>query len=226
MTSEELNIIFLSLKVAAISTLLTLPLAVFFAWIMARKQFPGKPLLESMIAIPLVAPPVVTGYFLLLILGRNGLLGSLMYSHLGISLSFNFSSLVIAAVVVALPLSVRTIRSAFELVNPDYERASRTLGASPLNTFTRISLPLALPGIISGSVLAFARSLGEFGATITFAGNISGETQTIPLKIYSSMQVPGSENEVTRLVIISVLISMIAIITAEYFNKKKKYLIS
>ncbi len=226
MTSAELNIIFLSLKVAAISTLLTLPLAVFFAWVMARKQFPGKPLLESMIAIPLVAPPVVTGYLLLLILGRNSLLGSLMYNHMGISLSFNFSSLVIAAVVVALPLSVRTIRSAFELINPDYERASRTLGASPLSTFTRISLPLALPGIISGSVLAFARSLGEFGATITFAGNISGETQTIPLKIYSSMQVPGNENEVTRLVIISILISMTAIIIAEYFYKKRKYLIS
>ena len=225
LSTEELEIIYLTIRVALVSTISTLPVAVVLSKILASKQFPGKSFLESIITIPLVAPPVVTGYLLLLILGRNGILGKWLYETFDISLAFNFHALVIASVIVSLPLAVRTMKSAFELVDPHYEQASRTLGASRLATFTRVSLPLALPGIVSGMVLSFARSLGEFGATITFAGNISGQTQTIALMVYSNMQIPGQELQVTRLVIVSLIISVAAIMLSEYFNSRKKFLI-
>lgn len=221
----EIEVIFLTVKVALVCTITTLPIAVILSWLLARKNIPGKPIIESIITLPLVAPPVVTGYLLLLLLGRNGLIGSWLYNTLGIKMAFNFTALVIASVIVSLPLAIRTMKSAFELIDPVYEQASRTLGASKTATFFRVSLPLALPGIISGIVLAFARSLGEFGATITFAGNIQGKTQTMALMVYSNMQVPGHEMQVTRLVVISVIISIAAIIVSEYFNKRKRYLI-
>lgn len=221
----ELEVIWLTLKVAAISTLTTLPLAVWISWMLSRKKIPGKALIESLITFPLVAPPVVTGYILLMLFGRNGILGKWLFESLGITLSFNFAALVIASVIVSMPLAVRTMKSAFDLIDPLYEQASRTLGASRIATFFRVSLPLALPGIISGMVLAFARCLGEFGATITFAGNIQGKTQTIALMVYSNMQVPGKDLQVTRLVIVSIVISIAAIILSEYFNKQKRYLV-
>ncbi len=222
---NEISIIFLTLKVAFTSTLLTLPLAIWLGWILARKNFIGKFLVEGLVNIPLVAPPVVTGYLLLILLGRNGIIGHWLYETLGIKLAFNFAALIIASVVVSLPLAIRNTKAAFELVDPNYEKASSSLGASKFGTFFRVYLPMAFPGILSGAVLAFARSLGEFGATISFAGNIAGKTQTIALSVYSNMQIPGREMQVTRLVIVSLLISLAAIIASEYLNKKKKYFV-
>ncbi len=220
----ELQIIWLTLKVAALSTLCTLPAATWLGWFLARKEIPGKAIIEALISLPLVAPPVVTGYVLLLLLGRNGVLGATLFNILGIRLTFNFAALVIASMAVSLPLAVRAIRSAFELVDPAYEKSSLTLGASRMSTFFRVSLPMALPGILSGMVLSFARSLGEFGATITLAGNIIGQTQTLSLMVYANMQVPGKEMEVARLVIISIVISFLAIAASETIGKRKKYL--
>lgn len=224
-SSEEITVIILSLKVALLSTLLTMPLAIWLGWILATKKFLGKIVVEGVISIPLVAPPVVTGYLLLVVLGKNGIVGHWIYEVFDIQLAFNFAALLIASVVVSLPLAVRNTKSAFELIDPDYAKASSSLGASKISTFYRIYLPMAFPGILSGAVLAFARSLGEFGATISFAGNIFGKTQTIALMVYSNMQVPGKEFQVTRLVVFSVIISLIALIASEYLNKKKKYLV-
>lgn len=223
MVNAELQVIILSLKVAMVSTIVTLPLAVCLAWVLVRKNIPGKPLIEVIISFPLVAPPVIVGYLLLVLLGQNGLIGNFFYKVFGVRLAFNFAALVIAATVVSLPLAVRSIRSAFELVDPVYEKVSLTLGASPLSTFFKVSLPMALPGILSGMVLSFARCLGEFGATITLAGNIVGKTQTISLMVYSNMQIPGMEKQVFRLIVVSVLISFAAILASEIINSKRKY---
>ncbi|OFX20704.1 MAG: molybdenum ABC transporter permease subunit [Bacteroidetes bacterium GWA2_31_9b] len=224
-SSDEITVIILTLKVACLSTLLTIPLAIWLGWILATKNFFGKLIVEGLISIPLVAPPVVTGYLLLVLLGKNGILGHWLFTTFGIQLAFNFIALLIASMVVSLPLAVRNIKSSFELIDPDFAKASGSLGASKISTFFRIYLPMAFPGILSGAVLVFARSLGEFGATISFAGNIFGKTQTIALMVYSNMQIPGKEIQVTRLVVFSVVISLIAIIASEYLNKKKKYLI-
>jgi len=224
LSTYEANIIFLTIKVAILSTIIIFPISVYLGWILARKNFVGKHLIETIITIPLVAPPVVTGYLLIIFLGKNGILGKYINQLFNINLAFNFSALVIASVVVALPLAVRSVRTAFELVNPIYEQTAETLGASKISTFFRISLPLAYQGVISGMVLSFARSLGEFGASITFAGNIEGKTQTLALMIYSNMQIPEHDFQVTRLVIISLIISFLAIFVAEYFNTRKKYL--
>lgn len=224
-TAEEISIILLTLKVALVSTILTIPFATWLGWILAKKKFWGKFIIEGIVNIPLVAPPVVTGYLLLLLLGKNGIVGSWLYNTFNIRLAFNFTALIIASIVVSLPLAIRNIKSTFELVDPSYEKASSSLGASKLDTFLRIYLPLASPGILSGAVLAFARSLGEFGATISFAGNIPGKTQTIALNVYSNMQIPGKEMEVTRLVVISILISLLAILASEYLNKRKKIIV-
>lgn len=220
----EIQVIWLTVKVASLATLLTLPISIWISWVLARKNIRGKQFIESLLTIPLVAPPVVTGYLLLLLFGRQGIFGEWLYKVFGINLAFNFAALVLASMIVSLPLAIRTMKSAFELVDPLFEQASRTLGASRIATFFRISIPLALPGIISGSVLTFARSLGEFGATITFAGNIPGKTQTMALMVYSNMQIPGQELQVARLVIVSLLISLVAIFLSEYINKRKKFL--
>ena len=222
---EEISVIILTLKAALISTLITLPIAIWLGWMLAKKNFFGKLIIEGLINIPLVAPPIVTGYLLLIVLGKNGIIGRFIHELFGINLAFNFTAVVIASIIVSLPLAVRNIKSSFELIDPNYEKASSSLGASRMSTFFRIYVPMALPGIISGAVLAFARSLGEFGATISFAGNIAGKTQTIALNVYSNMQIPGKEPVVTRLVIISIIISLVAIIFSEYFNKKKNYLV-
>lgn len=224
MVGTEADIVWLSLKVALVNTLITIPVAVWLGWLLARRNIKAKPLIEALISFPLVAPPVVTGYLLLLLLGRHGILGSWLYEHLNVRLSFNFAALVIASFVVSLPLAVRAIRSSFEMIDPAYEKASRTLGASGFSTFFRVSVPMALPGILAGLVLSFARSLGEFGASITLAGNIAGKTQTLSLKIYSGMQVPGMEPQVMRLVIISVIISFTAIVASEIINKRQSYI--
>jgi len=219
-SSAELDAIQLSLKVALLCTIIILPIAVLIGWFLARKRFFGKSIIEGILHLPLVLPPVTVGYILLVTLGRNGWLGSFFYEHWGIQIAFSFPAAVIAAIVVSFPLVTRSIRLSVELVDKNYEDAARTLGASNLRVFFTVTLPLALPGVVSGAILAFARSLGEFGATISFAGNIAGETQTLPLAIFSSMQVPGQETSTMRLVIVSVILSLLAMIGAEYLNRR------
>ena len=210
------------MKVGLISTLISLPFAILIGYLMARKHFIGKPIIEGIIHLPLVMPPVATGYLLLLVLGSRGIIGNWLLQSFGIRLAFAFPAAVIASLVVAFPLMVRSIRTAMELVDPRLEQTSQLLGASRLQTLYKITIPLAAPGIISGTVLAFARSLGEFGATISFAGNIQGETQTLPLAIYSKMQVPGEEQPTFILVAIAVGISFVAMVLSEWSIKKMK----
>lgn len=219
-TASEISAIQLSIIVAIICSVITLPLAIAVGWFLARKQFWGKSVLEGVLHLPLVLPPITTGYILLLLLGNNGLIGSFFYEKLGIQIAFSFNAAVIAAVFVSFPLVTRSVRLSIELVDSKLEQAARTLGASNIRVFFSITLPLALPGVISGFILAFARSLGEFGATISFAGNIAGETQTLPLAIFSEMQIPGQESSTFRLVMVSVVLSLLAMIAAEFLNKR------
>jgi molybdate transport system permease protein len=221
-TPAETSAILLSLKIAILSSVISFPFALFIGRGMARGNFRGKSLIEGIIHLPLVMPPVTTGYLLLILLGTQGIIGNWIYRNFGIRLAFNQTAAVIAGIVVSFPLVTRSIRTAIEMVDTRLEDASRTLGVSPFMTFFRITFPLALPGIISGWVLGFARCLGEFGATITFAGNIEGETRTIALAVYSLMQVPGKENTTLRLVLFSVIISLVAMVVAEYLNRKVK----
>lgn len=219
-TSSEISAIQLSLIVAIICSVITLPIAIVVGWFLARKRFWGKSFVEGVLHLPLVLPPITTGYVLLLFLGNNGIIGSFFYEKLGIQIAFSFYAAVIAAIFVSFPLVTRSVRLSIELVDFKLEQAARTLGASNLRVFFTITLPLALPGVISGFILVFARSLGEFGATISFAGNIEGETQTLPLAIFSEMQVPGQEVSTFRLVLVSVILSLLAMIGAEFLNKR------
>lgn len=219
-TASEWSAIQLSIGVAVICSVITLPVAIFFGWFLARKNFTGKSMLEGILHLPLVLPPITTGYLLLIIFGNKGFIGSFFYEKFGIQIAFSFYAAVIAAVFVSFPLVTRSIRLSIELVDQKLEEAARTLGASSFRVFFTITLPLALPGVISGFILSFARSLGEFGATISFAGNIQGKTQTLPLAIFSEMQVPGQEASTMRLVIVSVVISLIAMVAAEYLNRR------
>lgn len=212
--------IWISVKVAVFTSLIALPLAIMAGYLLARKQFKGKTVVEAILHLPMVMPPVTTGYLLLLLLGTRGLLGKFLYNWLDIRIAFSFGAAVIAAAVVSFPLILRSVKVAMQMVDPALEEASKSLGAPPLKTFLFITLPLAWPGISGGFVLGFARSLGEFGATITFAGNIEGKTRTLPLAIYAKMQVPGQENETFLLVAISVVISFVAIIGSNLAYKK------
>ncbi len=221
-TTPELTAIGLSIKTSILSIIISLPFALFLGYIMARRNFAGKSILDSFLHMPLVMPPVVTGYLLLLFFGTQGFLGRWLYDIFGIKLPFSFTAAVISSSVVSFPLMVRAIRTSMEMVDPHLEEASRILGAGVGKTFLRITIPLSMPGIISGIILAFARSLGEFGATITFAGNIEGKTQTLPLAVYTYIQTPGKENATIRLVLISVIISFVAMVLSELFTKKMK----
>ena len=219
-TASEWSAIQLSLSVALICSVFTLPLAVAIGWFLARKKFPGKSVLEGVLHLPLVLPPITTGYLLLFVFGKRGIIGAFLSENFGIHIAFSFYAAVLASIVVSFPLVTRSIRLSVELVDQKLEEAARTLGASNMKVFFTITLPLALPGVISGFVLSFARSLGEFGATISFAGNIEGKTQTLPLAIFSEMQVPGQEASTMRLVIVSVILSLVAMIVAEYLNRR------
>jgi molybdate transport system permease protein len=219
-TANELTAVWLSVKVALLCSVLSLPLAVAAGWLLARRQFKGKIFINGIIHLPLVIPPVTIGFLLLMVFGVNGWLGQWLYSLFGIRIAFTFVAAVMAAMVVSFPLVVRSVKVAFEMIDPHYEEASRTLGADPWSTFFRVSLPLAYPGILSGFILAFARSLGEFGATIVFAGNIQGVTQTLPLAIYSFMEIPGQELAALRLVLFSIVISLAAMAGSEWLNLK------
>ena len=204
----------LSLRVALWATVLSLPLGIWVAHLLARRQFPGKALLNGLVHLPLILPPVVTGYLLLLTFGRKGFVGHYL-DLLGIVLAFHWTGAVLAAAVMAFPLMVRAIRLAFEAVDPRLEHAAATLGASPLWVFLTVTLPLILPGILAGAVLAFAKAMGEFGATITFVANIPGQTQTLPSAIYAFLQVPGGDPQAFRLVAIAVAIAMAALLLSE-----------
>ncbi len=213
-TPAELQAIQLSIKVAAYCALLiTLP-AIAIAWILARKEFFGKSLIDGLVHIPMILPPVVPGFLLLTLFGQQGWLGSILHQFLGISLAFTWLGAVLASAIMAFPLMVRSVRLSFSQIDQGLEQAASTLGASPSKTFMSISLPLALPGLLTGFILAFSRSLGEFGATITFVGNIEGETRTLPLAIYSYTQMPGGELIAMRLVILCVLISLLALVAS------------
>jgi molybdate transport system permease protein len=222
-SDTEIQAIRLSVEVAIYCTIISIPLALAVGYFMARNDFIGKPIIEGLLHLPLVMPPVTTGYLLLLLLGSKSFIGKWFFAAFGIKLAFTFQAAVIASVFVSFPLIVRSVRTAMEMVDVGLEEASRILGAGKLKTFFKITVPLALPGVVSGAILAFARSLGEFGATITFAGNIEGETQTLPLAIFAYMQVPGKEGATLRLVIISIIISFIAMALSEWYIKKMKH---
>ncbi|KGQ69879.1 molybdate ABC transporter permease [Chelonobacter oris] len=223
LSPQEVSAIQLSLKVALFSMLLSLPFAVFFAWLFARHQFYGKNLLDGIIHLPLVLPPVVIGYLLLVAFGRNGFIGKYLNQWFDFSVAFSWRGAVVASAVVAFPLVVRAIRLALENVDPKLEQAARTLGASAWRVFFSITLPLAFPGILAGMVLGFARSLGEFGATITFVSNIIGETQTIPLAMYSFIETPSAEGAAARLCVIAIVIALLSLVFSEWLARRAKY---
>jgi molybdate transport system permease protein len=212
---EEWQAIWLSLKVATVATLVSLPFGIFLAHALARWNFPGKSLLNGLIHLPLILPPVVTGYVLLLLFGKHGPLGRFFADYFGLVFSFRWTGAALACGVMGFPLLVRAVRLSIESVEPRLEQAAATLGASPIWVFATITLPLAVPGIIAGMILAFAKAMGEFGATITFVSNIPGETQTIPSAIYTFTQVPGGDAGALRLTLISIAISIGALLASE-----------
>ena len=220
LTPEEWSVVALSLRVSVAAVALTLPLAYALAWLLARRRFPGRLLLDALVHMPLVLPPVVTGWLLLLLFGRNGPVGAWLDAQFGVTLVFRWTGAALAAAVMALPLMVRAMRLSIEAVDRRLVDAARTLGARPGRAFLTITLPLSAPGIAAGAMLGFARSLGEFGATITFASNIAGETRTLPLAIYTGLQLPGGEALVTRLSIISVILSVAALVVSELLVRR------
>lgn len=220
LTPEEWEVVALSVKVGAVATIAALPLAYGLAWLLARGRFPGKLLLDAVVHLPLVLPPVVTGWALLVAFGHTGPLGRWLADWFGVSVMFRWTGAAIAAGVMALPLMVRSMRLSIEAVDRRLEGAARTLGAGRWRAFATIALPLSLPGIWAGAVLGFARSLGEFGATITFVSNIPGETRTLPLAVYTALQLPGGEALVARLSLIAVALSLGALIAAEWLVRR------
>ena len=210
----------LSLRLAIWSVLISLPVALATAWLLARVEFPGKTLVNGLVHLPLVLPPVVVGYLLLLLLGRYGIVGRWLYEWFGIQLPFTWQGAALAAAVMAFPLVVRAMRLSLENVDRRLELAARTLGASPMDVFASVTLPLMAPGILVGAVLGFARSLGEFGATIVFASNIPGETRTLPLALYSLTQTADGEGPALRLAVISVVISLGALAASELMARR------
>jgi len=212
LTPSELEALRLSLKVAAVSVLASLPPGFALAWLLARRNFPGKALLDAVIHLPLVLPPVVIGYLLLVLFGRHGPLGQWLEETFGIVFAFRWTGAALACALMGLPLLVRAIRQSLEAIDRRLESAAATLGANRLWVLASVTIPLCLPGIVTGMLLSFARSLGEFGATITFVSNIPGETQTLPLAIYSYTQVPGGDAQAMRLCVLSVLLSLAALL--------------
>ena len=220
LTPAEVEALVLSLRVAFWAVLVSLPLGIFMAWLLARREFYGKALLDAIVHLPLVVPPVVVGYLLLVLLGRRGVVGAWLYDVLGITLVFTWQGAAIAAAVMAFPLMVRAIRLSLDAVDRKLETAARTLGASPLDVFFSVTLPLTAPGILTGMVLAFARSLGEFGATITFVSNVPGETRTLPLAIFTTVQTPGAEVGTFRLALISLVLALAALAASELLARR------
>ena len=222
LTEFEWQALWLSFKVATRSVLFALPLAIAVAWLLARTRFSGKILFDGLVHLPLVLPPVVVGYLLLLLFGARGPIGAWLYNVFGLRLVFTSAGASLATAVMSFPLMVRAIRLAIEAVDTGLEQAAATLGAGPLDRFASITLPLMLPGILSGAVVAFAASLGEFGAVITFVSNIPGETQTLPLAIYSAVQTPGGEASAARLAALSMVLALGGLVAAEYAAQRMR----
>ncbi|MEG9528954.1 MAG: molybdate ABC transporter permease subunit [Hyphomicrobiales bacterium] len=214
-TPEEWTAVALSLRVAAVATLASLGPGLAVAWLLARRRFPGRALLDGLVHLPLILPPVVTGYLLLLTFGRRGLFGSAL-AEIGVVFSFRWTGAALACAIMGFPLMVRAMRLSIEAVDRRLEQAAATLGASPLAVFLTVTVPLSLPGCIAGAVLAFAKAMGEFGATITFVSNIPGETQTLPSAIYTLTQVPGGEGPALRLTLISIALSVTSLLVSEF----------
>ncbi|EAR50090.1 molybdate transport permease protein [Oceanicola granulosus HTCC2516] len=217
--AEAWSAILLSLKVSFWATLGALPFGLLAAYALARWRFPGRGLLNGLVHLPLILPPVVTGYLLLLAFGTRGPLGAAL-AEVGIVFAFRWTGAALAAAIMAFPLMVRAIRLSLEAVDPGLEQASATLGAPPWRVFTTVTLPLILPGILAGAILAFAKAMGEFGATITFVSNIPGQTQTIPSAIYAFLQVPGAEGAALALVAVSVVVALAALALAEVVSRR------
>lgn len=219
LSPEEWTAIHLSLRIAVVATACSLPFGIAVAWVLARKDFWGKGLLDGVIHLPLVLPPVVTGYLLLIAFGRKGFIGSWL-AEIGIVFAFRWTGAALACAVMSFPLLVRPLRLSFESIDRKLEDAAWTLGASPLKVFLTVSLPLAVPGLIAGTLLGFAKALGEFGATITFVSNIPGETQTISAAIYTLTQIPDGDAAAGRLVLVSIVIALIALIASEWLSRR------
>jgi molybdate transport system permease protein len=219
LSPEEWRAVALSLRVSFWATLLSLPLGIFVAYALARWEFWGKQVLNGLVHLPLILPPVVTGYLLLLTFGRKGYVGQFLDEWFGIVLAFRWTGAVLAAAVMAFPLMVRAIRLAIEAVDPKLEEAASTLGAPRFWVFATVTLPLILPGIVAGAILAFAKAMGEFGATITFVSNIPGQTQTLPSAIYAFLQVPGGDGQAFRLVVVAIAVAMVALLLAEWVSR-------
>ncbi|RCS24067.1 molybdate ABC transporter permease [Phyllobacterium salinisoli] len=220
MSAADWGIIMLSLRIAFVAILFALPLAFAVAWVLARYSFPGKSLLQAFVTMPLVLPPVVTGYLLLVWFGSRGALGAPLDEWFGISLAFRWTGAALAAGVMAFPLLVRPMRLSIENIDRGLEEAARTLGAGRLVAFFTVTLPMLLPGIIAGAVLGFAKALGEFGATITFVSNIPGETQTLSLAIYSFLQTPAGDSAAIKLILVSASLSVAAVILSEWLQRR------
>jgi molybdate transport system permease protein len=220
LTPLEAEAIVLSLRVAFWGVLCSLPLGIAVAWLLARRRFPGHSLLNGVVHLPLVVPPVVVGYVLLILFGRHGPIGQWLDAWFGVTVAFTWRGAAIASAVVAFPLMVRAIRLSVEATDLRLEQTARTLGAGPAWVFVTVTLPLISPGILTGVILAFARSLGEFGATITFVSNIPGETRTLPLALYTLIQVPDGEGGALRLMIISLIIAMAALLGSELIARR------
>jgi len=219
LTPGEWETILLSLKIGMSAVVLILPPGIAIAWLLARYEFRGKALLDGLVHLPLVLPPVVIGYLLLVALGRQGWLGRWLHELFGITLPFTWQGAAVASGVMAFPLLVRAVRLSFEAIDPKLEAAASTLGAGRWRIFFTITLPLAIPGLLTGTLLAFARALSEFGATITFASNIPGETRTLPLALYTLIQSPGSEAAAARLCILAIIIAMLSLLISEWLSR-------
>lgn len=220
LTPAESEALWLSLKIATVSVLGSLPIGFALAWLFAKKQFPGKSLLDAVVHLPLVLPPVVIGYALLLGFGRRGPIGAWLEETFGIVFAFRWTGAALACAIMGLPLMVRAMRQSLEAIDTRLDAAAATLGANRFWVLATVTLPLGLPGILTGALLAFARSLGEFGATITFVSNIPGETQTLPLAIYSYTQVPGGDAQALRLCVLSIALSLAALLVSEWLVRR------
>lgn len=219
LSPSEWQAVALSLRVSFWATLISLPLGIFVAYALARWSFTGKQLLNGLVHLPLILPPVVTGYLLLATFGRRGPVGGFLEDWFGIVLAFRWTGAALAAGVMAFPLMVRAIRLAIEAVDPKLEQAAGTLGASRIWVFLTVTLPLILPGVVAGAILAFAKAMGEFGATITFVSNIPGQTQTLPSAIYTFLQVPGGQDDAARLVLVAIAVAMSALLLSEWIGR-------
>jgi molybdate transport system permease protein len=220
LSAAEWGIVALSLKVGGVAMAVTLPIAFALAWLLARVAFPGKVLIDAVIHLPLVVPPVVTGWVLLIAFGPNGPIGGWFQQWFGVTLLFRWTGAALAAGVMALPLMVRAMRLSIEAVDRRLEQAARTLGAGRARVFWTVTLPLSMPGVLAGAVLGFARSIGEFGATITFVSNVPGQTQTLPLAIYSALQQPDGDALVWRLSAIAIALSLVALVASELLTRR------